>query len=104
MGEIFFFFFLYYLERRNQRRFRRMLFSKILFFFFRIGKVLGIVNVGFFVSFSVFFWKWVYIYRREEETLRIFYFVVKVSGFFFFSLQIPFEMKGMSGKKKKENI
>lgn len=79
MGEIFFFFFLY-LERRNQRRFRRMLFSKILFFFFRIGKGLGIVNVGFFVSFSIFF---VDIYI-EEETLRIFYFVVKVSGFFFF--------------------
>lgn len=61
------------------------------FFCFRIGRGLG-VNVGFFVSFSIFFGSG-YIQARRRN--------VKIFYFFFLSLQIPFEMKGMFEKRKK---
>lgn len=99
MGEIFFFFFLY-LERRNQRRFRRMLFSKILFFFFSNWEGIGDCECRILCFFLYFFCG--YIYRRGN--VKDILFCCEGFRIFFFSLQIPFEMKGMSGKKKKENI
>lgn len=48
------------------------------------------MNVEFFVSFSIFFWVYTGEKKKRKDIL-----------FFFLSLQIPFEMKGMSEKRKK---
>lgn len=83
MGEIFLFLYL----GNESATFSKDVILKI--FFFRIGRGLG-VNVEFFVSFSIFFWVYTGEKKKRKDIL-----------FFFLSLQIPFEMKGMSEKRKK---